>query len=161
MRVLVDCHLGAGGGDWWGGAGSAESGGGWHRTASHRGALPWPCSDRGHRAEVLGPLCKPHALLTSLQSPQWLFSRPIRPGAPQPAPAPKRGLLRARCLGSPVCTSRSVAYGTLVTSGEGGCLPPSPHDRGGHRSEGNAGLGQVRDETPSSQTVPQGKENTF
>ena len=143
-----------------GGAGSAESSGGCHCTASHRGALPRPCSDRGHRAEVPGPLCKPHALLTSLQSPQWLFSRPTRPGAPQPAPAPNRGLLRARCLWSPVSTSRSVIYGTLVTSW-GRCLPPSPHDRGGHRSEGNAGLGQVRDETPSSQTVPQGKENTF
>ena len=85
---------------------------------------PWPCGDGGHRAEALRPLCKPHALLMSLWSPQWLCSQPARPRTPQPALSSDHGLLWARCPGPPVLMSRSFIEATFVTNCWS-CLPPS------------------------------------
>lgn len=86
-----------------------------------------------------GHSAKPHAPLTSLQSPQWFYSQPTRPGAPQLAPAPNHRLLGARCLGPPVSMSRSV----MDLCHQLGLPASPPHvTGGGHWKE--VGLGRVR-----------------
>lgn len=70
-------------------------------TATPRGAVasltcPWPCGDRERRAGAPQPLCKPHALLLGLWSPQWLCSLPARPGTPRLAPSSDHRVLWAR-----------------------------------------------------------------